>query len=85
MEKRNKVKEIVINLIREYLPKKDKDKEITGDIKIMGELLKDGDDATEIADEAEKILQTKIPIKAWNNVHTVDNMIDLLLEHIPKE
>jgi acyl carrier protein len=79
MEKREEIKEIVIKLIREFLPKANK--EITGDMKIMGDLLSDGDEATEFILDAEKILNIKTPVKDWLQVLTVDDMVDLLLKY----
>ena len=68
----------VVSILKTYAPEID---QITGQTQIARDLKLWGDDPSFAAMEAQEATKSRPPLKAWEKVYTVDDMVDLLLKY----
>ncbi|HTK83957.1 MAG TPA: hypothetical protein VL625_02630 [Patescibacteria group bacterium] len=68
----------VVAILKTYAPDVE---EITGQMRLIKDLKLYGSDTSYAALEAQNATKSKPPLKAWEKVYTVDDMVDLLLKY----
>jgi acyl carrier protein len=82
MWNRDKIKDLVLLEIKKYAPKVNI---ITEDTRILADLKFLSDDATYLALTLQRKVGARPSLEAWETVETVGDVIDLIMDYLPKD